>query len=126
MTQAQHKAFSEACSRFGDDLAKIFGTEAPTMERQPLFTTADGVAIYEGDKAFTYYNGNIFEWDAKEANSPGFPLHAYSTREAAEKAYDEWLRIQPVLTLQDVDGVTMKAEHWLKLKELVKDKIAKR
>lgn len=34
MTPEQHKAFSEACSRFGDELAKILGTEMPTMDLQ--------------------------------------------------------------------------------------------
>lgn len=102
----------------------------------PLFTTADGVQIFDpgadafcllvssknGDLSDTiakYKSGYVSEWRESERN------HIYSTRAAAEKAYNAWLAEQPVLSLNDISRF-IDIGTYGQLEELVKDKIAKR
>lgn len=99
-------------------------------EKKPLFTTADGVPLYDREQLVydlsisgSNYTGRIFEgyaWQIFDWN------HAYSTREAAEKAFDTWIESQPVLSFKDVSEWDNSPDGWDKLREIVKQKIANR
>lgn len=94
---------------------------------KPLFTTADGVDVFEGDKFWYWYDdGRVKEIDTAFHEWQGWTVRRHSTREAAEKAYSEWLFDQPVLTLSDLEFKGLTGKHWDELKRIVKDKIAKR
>ncbi|WP_315823023.1 hypothetical protein [Paraflavitalea speifideaquila] len=109
----------------------------PTLERNqpPLFTTADGVKIYD-PSTVVYVNvllvfpgkpsvlsGIFAEELAKSVyDYPGTKLwRVYSTPEAAEKGYEAWLLEQPVLTGYDL----FKWKDGANLSELIKSKLPK-
>lgn len=87
-----------------------------------LFTTADGVDVFTGCKVYMYQqNGNICYDTAKEGSGGLW----YSTRAAAEAAYEKWLYDQPVLTFNDLDFKGIKGAYRDELKQLIKDRISK-
>jgi hypothetical protein len=97
--------------------------------KQPIFTTADGVPAYEGDTIYWtagdgegWLSGGINISELKNQYSRSFP-YGYSTRAAAEAAYEKWLYEQPVLTLNDVYAIGQAPGL---MKSLVKDKLAKK
>jgi hypothetical protein len=104
--------------------------------RKPLFTTADGVALYnEEDGVYVFWSatqkGEIEYKRYKDIDELDWGLKGprlYSTREAAEKAYEEWLTEQSVISLKDLDAeqVIQLDRHRKYLTHLVKNKIAKR
>lgn len=90
----------------------------------PLFTTADGVPVYNGKQNIyslsiyrSRYTGNIAKGEAENIADWD---RAFSTHAAALAAYNKWLYEQPVLTLGEVHNLSM-----VELEQLVKDKLAK-
>lgn len=84
-------------------------------KEDPIFTTADGVEIYDPMKIVYYHwkNGKIGMRYAQDL----IGSTAYSTWEAAQVAYKKWLQSQRVLTLGDVlecDGDIAKLEEIVK------------
>lgn len=93
--------------------------------KQPVFTTADGVEVYEKDTPI--YKTSAMGWIEIFHGIPDEGEQWYSTPEAALKAYDEWLYTRPVLSIWDFDGCSETGDALTaRLKQLVKDKIAKR
>lgn len=99
------------------------------VKKKPLlFTTADGVAVKEGDTVYNlvrrqnYYTGSII---AIKADSEILKYGTiYSTREAAEIAYEKWLYLQPVLTIDDIKLSTpLSSIEFRSLIEKVKHKL---
>lgn len=88
---------------------------------QPLFVTADGVPLYDGDKAWyvDFTHGIITQSLIERCSTP---LKHFSTVAAAQAAYDKWLFEQPVLTLNDVNNIKTIEE----LKQVVKEKLGKK
>lgn len=89
-----------------------------------LFTTADGVAIFnEETEVWSWNDMNIFSWQLKYLLDPARPW--YSTHAAAESAYNKWLYDQPVLTLALVKATAhLSAVELVELEQTVKNKIA--
>lgn len=93
---------------------------------KPLFTTADGVDLFEGDKFWYWYNdGQLKEIDTSFHEWQQWTARRYSTSLSAEKAYNTWLAEQPVLSLNDISRF-IDIGPYCELEALVKDKIAKR
>lgn len=91
---------------------------------EPLFTTADGVQVPDG--ATVWFWNSCTEVEERIADSLLIPTMHYSTREAAQAAYEKWLFEQPVLTLNDLEFRGLTGQHRDELKQIVKDKIAKK
>lgn len=92
---------------------------------KPLFYTADDVPCYAGDKVCCW--GTLSgPGEMIEAKDWMKPEHFYSTREAAQAAYDKWLFEQPVLTLNDITQDGFPLEYLETMKRIVKEKIAKK
>lgn len=108
----------------GEILELKAGKEKST--REYLFTSLDGIQIYAGDPIFPLLDGEIWEGRAGKDDSQAIRLSAYSTREAAEQAYEKWLADQPVLSLNDIGFYDLGETNWNNLLETVKDKLAKR
>lgn len=93
--------------------------------KQPLFTTEDGVDIYEGDYVcwigsvkYTDVKINDYRLADKAMITDGFVLY-FSTKEAAEEYI---LMNKPCLSINDV--LTVKEGAWFnRLKELVKSRL---
>lgn len=86
-----------------------------------VLTTEDGVECYNSLDTLLWINEGVI------VSSPASYIlkqggKAYSTREAAEKAYECWLLSQPVLSGYDA----FKWQDGANLSDLIKDKIAKR
>lgn len=90
----------------------------------PLFTTADGVQVPDG--ATVWFWNSCTEVEERIADSLLIPTMHYSTREAAQSAYDKWLFEQPVLTLNDITQDGFPLEYLETMKRIVKEKIAKK
>lgn len=87
--------------------------------RKPLFTTADGVPVQEGDTIWFWQEG--FNIEERKASLSRVPMFHYSTHAAALAAYNKWLYEQPVLSLNDLRlGMAMEVHE-----NIVKDKLAK-
>lgn len=104
-------------------------------EKKPLFVTADGISMFEGQKYWYQYisDGKLidkFEERIADTMDPDwYSEHSwrhFSTRATAEAAYDKWLCKQPVLTLLDLDFSGFTGHQRDLLKELVKDKLSKK
>lgn len=101
----------------------------------PLFTTADGVDHYdEEDIIWVFFSksgrGTVEQRRYKDLDEMDWAMmgpRLFSTREAAEKAYDAWLTEQPLISIKELDNerVILFGRHRDYLKQLVKDKIAK-
>lgn len=104
----------------------FLGDELDARFKPPLFTTADGVEILQGDKFWYWYDdGEVKEIDTAFHEWKEWPVRRYSTRNAAEKAYNTWLAEQPILSLNDISRF-IDIGPYCELEALVKDKIAKR
>lgn len=95
--------------------------------KQPLFTTEDGVDIFEGD---SYYSYNLeldisskFDSACLKISGKNTDNKYFSTKEKAEEYI---LMNKPCLSLNDVLKLSIDTEYsytFQKLKELVKSKI---
>lgn len=93
---------------------------------QPLFTTADGVPRYSGDKVCCW-STLTGPGEMVEAQDWMKPEHFYSTHAAAQAAYDKWLFEQPVLSIADIREVFILMHPEVeKLAKFVKDKLGKK
>lgn len=111
------------------DATRIMSPLALLIKPAHLFTTADGVKLYDNNQIVyslsiwgANFTGNISEGPAACIADW---KRAYSTRLAAEKAYNAWLADQPVLSLNDISRF-IDIGPYCELEALVKDKIAKR
>lgn len=70
MTPEQQKQFNAACETFGETMAKIFATEAPTMERQHSYyvVSADNTVIEAGSTYRFYYKENLIQGTVSAIN----------------------------------------------------------
>lgn len=70
MTPEQQKQFNAACETFGETMAKIFATEAPTMERQHSYyvVSADNTVIEAGSTYRFYYKENLVQGTVSAVN----------------------------------------------------------
>jgi hypothetical protein len=88
-----------------------------------LFVTADGVAVFDEEtEVWSWNDMNIFSWQLKYGLDPARPW--FSTRTAAEAAYNKWLYDQPVLSLNDLYQHPL-GDIWEEIKQIVKEKISK-
>lgn len=106
----------------------VFGNDWNTLLRTivkpaPIFTTTDGVEVSLNSTVYKYSTTTGTPYMQTLFASTQTPY--YSTREAAEKAYNAWLAEQPVLSLNDLSRF-IDIGPYCELEELVKDKIAKR
>jgi hypothetical protein len=94
--------------------------------KKPLFTTEDGVDIFEGDKYFQIgIKFNNIECEAYDENNFAESLIIFSTKEKAEEYI---LMNKPCLSIEEVMNISYNpAESYTsssrKLKELVKSKL---
>jgi hypothetical protein len=99
-------------------------------KRESIGTTVDGVKLFKGDTVYlTCEQNNILTGLIDSCRVfikiPEEALrYAYSTSEAAEKAYEKWLRHQPVITLNDIIECGQVSESAInKLRELAIKKL---
>lgn len=97
---------------------------------KPLFTTADGVQIFQGDKFWYWHDdGWLKEIDTGFHEWWSWKDRPYSTREAADEAYNTWAWNEPVLSCEEAVrllNTSLTGDQLTRLKLFVKDKIAKR
>lgn len=97
----------------------LYSTREAAMKanQPPIYTSADGVDIYEGGTVYFWFvtSHEIVEDKAHKWDSP---YNHYSTKASAESAYKNWLYDQPVLKLSDVSG-----DNFTALVELVKSRL---
>jgi len=95
------------------------------QDRKPLFRTADGVDVYDRDTIWylNYDTGEIAE--ERNPNKYCTPHRHFSTKAAAEKAYEVWLYDQPALTLKEVYQWYCADQTFEHIVNVVKEKLAK-
>lgn len=96
-------------------------------EAKALFTTADGVQVFDKNQLMYCFtdSGLINKWPLRDIQGD-YKYGFYSTREAAQAAYDKWLFEQPVLTLNDIVQDGFPLEYLETMKQIVKEKIGKK
>ena len=102
-------------------------TELPQKVKKPLFTTEDGVDIFEGDR---FWNTRLLELTEIQVTNKKYPLlfltdgsKSFSTKEKAEEYI---LMNKPCLSLKEVlEIVPFLDRSERKLKELVQQKLNK-
>ena len=100
--------------------------------KQPLFTTEDGVDIFEGDR---FWNTRLLELTEIQVTNKKYSLlfltdgsKSFSTKEKAEEYI---LKHKPCLSLEDLKelGIFNETEYcnrmWISIKELVQQKLNK-
>ena len=98
--------------------------------KKPLFTTEDGVDIFEGDKIFPVNRTNFQHYDSNRVITSNFQQSSvykyFSTKEAAEKYIlmnKPCLSINDVLSINQWNLVETKTSTTNKLRKLVKSKL---
>lgn len=94
--------------------------------KKPLFTTADGVALYENhDLVYCYQksDGGVLSWSLANIKRDTSKCEYYSTEAAALDAYKAWLYGQRVLSMDDVFKYLELSSETKDLDELVKQRV---
>jgi len=93
--------------------------------KQPLFTTEDGVGLYENDSAYLVYDLGIPYYSTCHKDNNYFSqlyegIKVFSTKEAAE---EYMLMNKPYLSINDVKEAEKSSLFYSKLREIVKSKL---
>lgn len=90
-----------------------------TKVKTPLFTTEDGVAIFEGDSYVCVTNQFELYEGKKQISVRDIPVKSFSTKEEAEK----WVLFnKPCLSINEI-GVNLPEGNLLQLLKIVKSKL---
>lgn len=95
--------------------------------KQPLFTTEDGVDIFEDDKCFGV-DINCYEWIEFKKSSKNINLEIWKTFSTKEKAEEYIIMNKPCLSLKDIDELLCKntSSYFLeKFKKLAQQRLNK-
>lgn len=119
----EHNQLSFKVEGVSAPLTGVFGTSKLDKVKEVLFTTEDGVDIFEGDKYYSI-NANLKEkiqeiFTTKDTIKSCFYRY-FSTKKAAE---DYIIRNKPCLSIQDVDSISEWDELIESLEELVKSRL---
>ena len=97
--------------------------------KQPLFTTEDGVDIFEGDEYWSVNKQDLFLKDAVAKNSINvcnFTNGLYLLFSTKEKAEEYIIMNKPVLCLQDIINTNVYAPIFMeKIKKIIEQKLNK-
>ncbi len=101
------------------------------IEKEKLFTTEDGVDVYEGDNYWYVSKDGAFlsAWEIQRTNSNSKPKNVYGCFSSKEKAEEYCLMNKPCLSLKEIQywlnrGHGYAAFDFTKLRELVKEKLS--
>lgn len=98
------------------------------IERQPLFTTEDGVEIFKDDWYYTVDTSNHQEFKLMgphQATGERYGLeHQLKTFKSKSRAVDNYIMNKPCLTIMEVFYIlnTIRGDHMYALEQLVKSK----
>ena len=116
----------EVSLNIGTDKHEGFSLNSLKKAKQPLFTTEDGVDIFEGDK---YYPVNKTYWIVNEPENTckiNYETYHKNTNNFStkEKAEEYILMNKPVLSLKEIkETTTIKGLSLKKLEKLVQQKL---